>query len=167
MQRERERERGGRERSRTVPELQYVDDIVTFGSTSQNGQETADTFVRTYEEIGIELNVGKTEVLRIDRAPSHDIEIKIENDAVEEVQEFNYPGRTVMRDSLNTRDQHKWTAFVSNASVLGTSIEYMLTCLVGICDENGRHKASQAAVVRRTYRRWSTKTSQRPLSCCS
>ena len=79
---------------RKYPELRYADDTVLL-STTHGGLKEIIRSVKTYsEEQNLYLNANKTKIMKTDKTQTK-IDIKIENNTIEEIEEFEYPGSII------------------------------------------------------------------------
>ena len=80
--------------SRKYPELRYADDTVLL-STTHGGLKEIIRSVKTYsEKQNLYLNANKTKIMKTDKTQT-EIDIKIENNTVEEIEEFEYLGSII------------------------------------------------------------------------
>ena len=79
---------------RKYPELRYADDTVLL-STTHGGLKEIIRSVKTYsEEQNLYLNANKTKIMKTDKTQTK-IDIKIENNTIEEIEEFEYLGSII------------------------------------------------------------------------
>ena len=79
---------------RKYPELRYADDTVLLSTTHGSLKEIIRS-VKTYsEEQNLFLNEKKTKIIKTDKTQTK-IDIKIENDTIEEIEEFEYLGSII------------------------------------------------------------------------
>ena len=79
---------------RKYPELRYADDTVLL-LTTHGGLKEIIRSVKTYsEEQNFYLNANKTKIMKTDKTQTK-IDIKIENDTIQEIEEFKYLGSII------------------------------------------------------------------------
>ena len=76
-----------------LTDLEYADDAVLFSSTSRQLQSLLDRMQDISKEVGLKINIGKTEIMRTEHADRD--EITIDNQEVNEVEQFKYLGTLV------------------------------------------------------------------------
>ena len=74
--------------------LQYADDLVLLAREEMVLQGMIDRLIEVGRWYGLELNVGRTKVMRISRQPSP-VQIMLDQEEVENVEYFNYLGSRV------------------------------------------------------------------------
>ena len=85
-----------------LEDLDYADDIGLLASRYEDAQRKLDILSRTAQTIGLKINIAKTKVMR----NNHKFEnpIVLQNEVVEEVQDFVYLGSTVSPDGDSEKD---------------------------------------------------------------
>ena len=77
----------------TIRELQYADDLTLIAHSQEDLQLLLDSYVGAYRAFGLEVNVGKTQVLSQFASPQSDpVNVCINNTPLQNVGYFKYPG---------------------------------------------------------------------------
>ena len=99
-------------RTRFITELQYADDCALVANTLQQLQEMLNTYTWAYEALGLKLNIDKTKIM-CTPPEDHNNAIKIGEELLEYVAEFNYLGSLISeKANIDSEIQHR----ISSAS---------------------------------------------------
>jgi hypothetical protein len=83
--------------------VKYADDPVLLTREETVLQVMVDRLIEIGRSYGMEMNVGKTKVMKISRQPSP-IKIMIDQKQLENVEYLNYLGSMITRDERCTRE---------------------------------------------------------------
>jgi hypothetical protein len=83
--------------------VKYADDLVLLAREETVLQGMIDRLIEIGRRCGMEINVGKTKVMKISRQPST-IKIMIDQKQLENVEYFNYLGSMITNDASCTRE---------------------------------------------------------------
>ena len=100
-----------------VPQLlAYADDVNILGGSAHTVKENAEVLLFANKEIGLEVNADKTKymVMSRDRNAGRGHSVKIDNSAIERVEEFKYLG-TTLTDQNSIQDEIKSSLMSGNA----------------------------------------------------
>jgi hypothetical protein len=83
--------------------VKYADDLVLLAREETALQGMVDRLIEIGRRYGMEMNVGKTKVIKISRQPSP-MKIMIDQKQLENMEYFNYLGSTITNDARCTRE---------------------------------------------------------------
>ena len=107
-----------------LDDLDFADDLALLSHTQQQMQEKTDAVAETSACLGLNIHRGKSKVLKVNAANT--TPIRLENEALEEVENFTYLGSTVDKQGgtdadIQTRIGKARTAFHQLKNVWGST----------------------------------------------
>lgn len=85
-----------------ITNLRYADDTVLLAESPEDLQATLNTIKTKSEEYGLNMNVKKTKVMVVSsKIPSPKAELKLNNEILDQVQQFTYLGQLITEDGYN------------------------------------------------------------------
>ena len=84
-----------------LEDIDFADDIALLSSTAEHLQRKTNDLVKVAEQVGLKISKKKTKTMQLNSTPSI---ITLENEAVEEVDEFTYLGSIISKDNAAEKD---------------------------------------------------------------
>ena len=108
----------------TVTNLRYADDVVLIAASLEDLQELKNNIKRESEIKGLFLNAKKTKVMKVQRNPTmaNNGYIIVDNEPVENVNEFIYLGALLTNNYDNTKEIRRRISIAKNATL---ALSYM------------------------------------------
>ena len=81
----------------------FADDTAIITKTQEELQDMVNRLVDTGKKYGMEINIDKSQVMRVSRS-NESLQIKVNNRELKEVDHFKYLGSVLTRDGNCTRE---------------------------------------------------------------
>ena len=88
---------------RIVIKVRFADDTAIIAKTQEELQYLVNRLVDTGRKYGMEINLDKSQVMRVSRS-NESLQIKVNNRELKEVDHFKYLGSVLTRDGYCTRE---------------------------------------------------------------
>ena len=89
---------------KNINNLRYADDTVLMAESKDDLQSLTDNIRHYSKESGLDMNVKKTKTMVISRDTGTRANISIDNEELEQVEEFKYLGQTVTADAKTEKE---------------------------------------------------------------
>ena len=106
---------------RTINNLIYADDVVLIATSMEELQELTNKVKAASKAAGLFLNVSKTKVMKVAKAPN-DENLIVDYQSVENVEDFNYLGATFPNKVDDTKEVRRRIAMTKTAMISLTNI---------------------------------------------
>ena len=83
--------------------VKFADDTAIIAKTQEELQDMVNRLVDTGRKYGVEINIDKSQVMRVFRS-NESLQIKVNNRELKEVDHFKYLGSVLTRDGYCTRE---------------------------------------------------------------
>ena len=89
-------------RGRIIDKVRFANDIAIIAKTQEELQDMVNNLVDTGRKYGMEINIDKSQVMRVSRS-NKSLQIKVNNRELKEVYNFKYLRSVLTRDGYCTR----------------------------------------------------------------
>ena len=91
-----------------VNNIRYADDTVLIADSEEKLQALIQTINQASEEMGLKINIKKTETMVVSKAPNPpQCNFTLNNETIKQVKDFNYLGSTITQDARCDTDIRK------------------------------------------------------------
>lgn len=87
-----------------VSMLRYADDIAVLSESKEDLEKMLETMEQVLESYGLKINKSKTKIMVCGNKEQAKIRIKVGNQTLEELKEFNYLGSKITKDGKSARE---------------------------------------------------------------
>ena len=97
-----------------INDLDYADDIALLENNIKRAQDQLDQMSKTAKEVGLEINVNKTKIMRLnEKEEDRNIQLTLNGETIENVDNFKYLGAQMIstEKDFKIRKGQAWAAF--------------------------------------------------------